>query len=167
MRAVVTRVKNASVEIDGRVNGSIGQGFLVLLGVGPNDTEAQAAKMADKVCGLRVFEDENGKMNRNLEAVGGSLLVVSQFTLYARAAVPASLGPPSPTSPSLSTRSSWPSAKAEGFTWNMANSAPICKCSLRTTAPSLFSLTPTTCECFGAEPRALWRVPSVLAPPKS
>lgn len=83
MRAVVTRVKNASVEIDGRVNGSIGQGFLVLLGVGPNDTEAQAAKMADKICGLRVFEDENGKMNRNLEAVGGSLLVVSQFTLYA------------------------------------------------------------------------------------
>lgn len=83
MRAVVTRVKNASVEIDGRVNGSIDQGFLVLLGVSPNDTEAQAAKMADKVCGLRVFEDENGKMNRNLEAVGGSLLVVSQFTLYA------------------------------------------------------------------------------------
>lgn len=83
MRAVVTRVKNASVEIGGRVNGAIGQGFLVLLGVGPNDTEAQAVKMADKVCGLRVFEDENGKMNRNLEAVGGSLLVVSQFTLYA------------------------------------------------------------------------------------
>ena len=83
MRAVVTRVKNASVEIGGRVNGSIGQGFLVLLGVGPNDTGAQAVKMADKVCGLRVFEDENCKMNRNLEAVGGSLLVVSQFTLYA------------------------------------------------------------------------------------
>ena len=83
MRAVVTRVKNASVEIGGRVNGAIGPGFLVLLGVGPNDTEAQAVKMADKVCGLRVFEDENGKMNRNLETVGGSLLVVSQFTLYA------------------------------------------------------------------------------------
>lgn len=83
MRAVVTRVKNASVEIGGRVNGAIGQGFLVLLGVAPNDTEAQAVKMADKVCGLRVFEDENGKMNRNLETVGGSLLVVSQFTLYA------------------------------------------------------------------------------------
>ena len=83
MRAVVTRVKNASVVIDGRVNGEIGQGFLVLLGVGPGDTEAQAAKMADKVCGLRVFEDENEKMNLNLEAVGGSLLVVSQFTLYA------------------------------------------------------------------------------------
>ena len=83
MRAVVTRVKNASVTIDGRVNVEIGQGFLVLLGVGPNDTEAQAVKMADKICGLRVFEDENGKMNLNLEAVGGSLLVVSQFTLYA------------------------------------------------------------------------------------
>lgn len=83
MRAVVTRVKNASVTIGGAVNGSIEQGFLVLLGVAPGDTEAQAVKLADKVCGLRVFEDENGKMNLNLEAVGGSLLVVSQFTLYA------------------------------------------------------------------------------------
>lgn len=83
MRAVVTRVKNARVEIDGRVNGEIGQGFLVLLGVGQGDTEAQADKLADKVCGLRVFEDENEKMNWNLEKVGGSLLVVSQFTLYA------------------------------------------------------------------------------------
>ena len=83
MRAVVTRVKNARVEIDGRVNGAIDQGFLVLLGVAPGDTEATADKMADKVCGLRVFEDENGKMNLNLEKVGGSLLVVSQFTLYA------------------------------------------------------------------------------------
>ena len=83
MRAVVTRVKNASVEIEGKVNGQIGQGFLVLLGVAPEDTMAQAGKMADKVCGLRVFEDENGKMNLNLATVGGSLLVVSQFTLYA------------------------------------------------------------------------------------
>ena len=83
MRAVVTRVKNARVEIEGKNNGEIGQGFLVLLGVGPDDTPAIADKMADKVCGLRVFEDENGKMNLNLEKVGGSLLVVSQFTLYA------------------------------------------------------------------------------------
>lgn len=83
MRAVVTRVREASVTIEGRVNGAIGQGFLVLLGVGPNDTEAQAARLADKVTGLRVFEDENEKMNRNLAAVGGGLLVVSQFTLYA------------------------------------------------------------------------------------
>ena len=83
MRAVVTRVKNARVEIDGRVNGAIEQGFLVLLGVGREDTEAQAVKLADKLCGLRVFEDETGKMNLNLEAVGGSLLIISQFTLYA------------------------------------------------------------------------------------
>ena len=83
MRAVVTRVKNARVEIDGNVNGSIERGFLVLLGVGPEDTEAVADKMADKVCGLRIFEDENERMNRNLAAVGGALLVVSQFTLYA------------------------------------------------------------------------------------
>lgn len=83
MRAVVTRVKNARVEIGGRVNGAIDRGYLVLLGVGPNDTEAQAVKLADKICNLRVFEDENEKMNLNLEAVGGSILVVSQFTLYA------------------------------------------------------------------------------------
>ena len=83
MRAVVTRVKNAKVTIEGKVTGEIGQGCLVLLGVGPADTEAQAVRLADKICGLRIFEDEAGKMNRNLEAVGGSLLVVSQFTLYA------------------------------------------------------------------------------------
>ncbi len=83
MRAVVTRVKNARVEIDGKVNGAIEKGFLVLLGVGAGDTEAQAVKLADKICGLRVFEDENEKMNLNLEAVGGSLLIISQFTLYA------------------------------------------------------------------------------------
>ncbi len=83
MRAVLTRVKTARVEIDGKVNGAIEQGFLVLLGVGTEDTEEQAVKLADKICGLRIFEDENGKMNLNLEAVGGSLLIVSQFTLYA------------------------------------------------------------------------------------
>ena len=83
MKAVVTRVTSASVTIGGGGCGQIGRGFLVLLGVGPNDTEAQAARLADKVTGLRVFEDENEKMNRNLAAVGGGLLVVSQFTLYA------------------------------------------------------------------------------------
>ncbi|MCD7946264.1 MAG: D-tyrosyl-tRNA(Tyr) deacylase [Clostridiales bacterium] len=83
MRAVVTRVSSASVSIDSQVRGRIDRGFLVLLGVGPEDTEEQARHLADKICGCRVFEDENGKMNRNLAAVGGSLLVVSQFTLYA------------------------------------------------------------------------------------
>ena len=83
MRAVVTRVKSASVVIDGAVNGAIEKGYLVLLGVGPNDTEETAVKLAEKICNLRVFEDENGKMNLNLEQVGGSLLVVSQFTLFA------------------------------------------------------------------------------------
>ena len=83
MRAVVTRVSRASVSIGGEVHGKIGRGFLVLLGVGPNDTHDTAVKLADKICNLRVFEDENGKMNLNLEQVDGALLVVSQFTLYA------------------------------------------------------------------------------------
>lgn len=81
MRAVVTRVAGASVTIAGNVNGRIGRGFLVLLGVGPNDTEETADRLAEKICNLRVFEDENGKMNLNLEQTGGALLVVSQFTL--------------------------------------------------------------------------------------
>ena len=83
MRAVVTRVKSASVSIDGAVHGAIGPGLLVLLGVHQDDTEAQAKKIADKICGLRVFEDENEKMNLNLAAVGGELLIISQFTLFA------------------------------------------------------------------------------------
>lgn len=83
MRAVVTRVKSASVEIDGAIKSSIGKGFLVLLGVHEEDTEAEALKIADKICGLRVFEDENGKMNINPSDAGAELLIVSQFTLYA------------------------------------------------------------------------------------
>ena len=83
MRAVVTRVSSASVAIEGQTVGAIDRGFLVLLGVGPNDDEAVCDKLAEKICNLRVFEDENGKMNQNLEQVGGALLVVSQFTLYA------------------------------------------------------------------------------------
>lgn len=83
MRAVVTRVNHASVTIEGQITGQIGLGFLVLLGVGPNDTAETAVKLAEKICNLRVFEDENEKMNRNLEQVGGNLLVISQFTLFA------------------------------------------------------------------------------------
>ena len=83
MRAVVTRVTSASVEIDGAVQGAIGQGFLVLLGVHQDDTEQEALKIADKLCGLRVFEDENGKMNVNPADAGAELLIISQFTLFA------------------------------------------------------------------------------------
>ena len=82
MRAVLTRVKHASVTIDGKVHGQIGEGFLILLGITHEDTEAQAVKLADKLTGLRIFEDENGKMNRGLDEVKGELLVGSQFTLY-------------------------------------------------------------------------------------
>ena len=83
MRAVVTRVKSASVEIDGAEYSRIGPGFLVLLGVHQEDTEAQALKIADKICGLRVFEDAQGKMNVNPKDAGAELLIISQFTLFA------------------------------------------------------------------------------------
>ncbi len=83
MRAVVTRVKNASVVIGGEVHGQIGMGFLVLLGVHEDDTEAEARKIADKICGLRIFEDAAGKMNVNPKDAGAALLIISQFTLFA------------------------------------------------------------------------------------
>ena len=82
MRAVVTRVRSASVTIDGLRKAEIGKGFLVLLGVHVSDTEAQAQRIADKLCGLRVFEDENGKMNVSPSDAGAEMLIVSQFTLY-------------------------------------------------------------------------------------
>lgn len=84
MRAVVTRVRSASVEIEGKIHGQIGQGFLVLLGVHADDTEHEAEKIADKICGLRVFDDADGKMNLNADAAGcKNLLIISQFTLFA------------------------------------------------------------------------------------
>lgn len=82
MRAVLTRVRRAGVTIDGAVTGSIGRGFLILLGVGQNDTEAECVKLADKLTGLRIFDDDDGKMNWSLSDVGGEILVISQFTLY-------------------------------------------------------------------------------------
>lgn len=82
MRAVLTRVKSASVAVDGAVTGKIGRGFLILLGVGPEDTEAECDKLCRKLLSLRIFTDENGKMNLGLEQVDGGVLVVSQFTLY-------------------------------------------------------------------------------------
>ena len=83
MRAVITRVLSASVTIDGVKTSEIDKGFLVLLGVRTTDTQEQAKKIADKICGLRIFEDENGKMNISPKDAGAKLLIVSQFTLYA------------------------------------------------------------------------------------
>ena len=90
MRAVVQRVTNADVKIDGRVNGKIDDGLLVLLGVGNGDTEEDMKYIADKIIKLRIFSDENDKMNLSLEDVGGSMLVISQFTLYGDAMEPVS-----------------------------------------------------------------------------
>ena len=83
MKAVVTRVKEASVTIDGSVVGEIDGGFLILLGIHKDDTEDITKWVADRVCGLRIFEDDNGRMNINPTDAGAKLLVVSQFTLYA------------------------------------------------------------------------------------
>ena len=82
MRAILTRVNSASVTIGGETVGSIGKGFLILLGVGPEDNEVHCRYLAQKALALRIFEDENGKMNKGLEEVNGQVLVVSQFTLY-------------------------------------------------------------------------------------
>jgi len=82
MKAVLMRVQRASVTIDERETRSIGRGFLILLAVTHDDTEAQAVKLADKLCSLRLFEDADGKINLTLDEVGGEIMIVSQFTLY-------------------------------------------------------------------------------------
>jgi len=83
MKLVVQRVSEASVEVDGKICGEIGKGYLVLLGVGDGDTEAGCIRLADKLINLRIFSDENDKINLSLKDVNGQLLIVSQFTLYA------------------------------------------------------------------------------------
>lgn len=83
MRAVVQRVGHARIDVEGETIGSIGKGFLILLGVGQNDTEAHIERLWSKIFKMRIFEDENGKANLSLADVGGEVLVVSQFTLYA------------------------------------------------------------------------------------
>lgn len=83
MKIVLQRVTSASVRVDGKICGEIGKGYLVLLGAGEGDTEEDCRRLADKIINLRIFSDENGKINLSLGSVGGSLLVVSQFTLYA------------------------------------------------------------------------------------
>ena len=83
MRAVIQRVSHASVEVDGKVTGSIGEGLLVLLGAAEGDTEADCEKLADKIARLRIFSDEDGKTNLSVNDIGGKMLVISQFMLLA------------------------------------------------------------------------------------
>lgn len=83
MKVVIQRCENASVSVDGKTVGQIGRGYMVLLGIGQEDTEAECDRLAAKMIGLRIFSDENGKTNLSLSDVGGSLLIISQFTLYA------------------------------------------------------------------------------------
>ena len=128
MRAVLTRVKSASVTIDGEVVGKIGKGFLILLGVGPNDTEKECRYLAEKALGLRIFEDEHGKMNLGLDQIGGEVLVVSQSPSTAtavRAAVPVSPMQQVPNWELPCTKSSCPSAKNWAIPLSTADSVPI------------------------------------------
>ena len=137
MRAVLTRVKHASVSVDGKIIGHIGEGFLVLLGVTHEDTEAQAEKLADKLTGLRIFEDENEKMNRSLTDVGGQLLIVFQFTLYAnckKGRRPEFLAAARPEVAIPLTRSSCSCAGTRASTPRRASSAPTCRWTASTTA---------------------------------
>jgi D-tyrosyl-tRNA(Tyr) deacylase len=82
MRACIQRVSEAQVTVDGEITGRIGRGLVVLLGVGDGDGDTEVARMAEKIAGLRIFEDEAAKMNRSLDEAGGAMLVVSQFTLF-------------------------------------------------------------------------------------
>ena len=129
MKAVVTRVNSASVSIDGAVHGKIGKGFLILLGVGPDDTPALCRKLAEKVLGLRVFRDENDKMNRSLADIGGSVLVVSQFTLYGDVSHGRRPSFTGAAKPDLAI----PSANASASRRSTANSEPICRSRRKTT----------------------------------
>ena len=134
MRAVVMRVKEASVTINGEVRAQIGKGLLVLLGVAPKDTEKEAAYLADRITGVRIFADELGKMNLNLAAVSGALLVVSQFTLYAdlksrrpgftKAAKPETAAP---HDHHRFTRSLWRSAESAALRSGRASLGRICR----------------------------------------
>lgn len=116
MRAIIQRVKEAKVEVSGETVGGIGEGILVLLGAGKDDSDADAEYLAEKILTLRIFEDAEGKMNLSVTDIGGSLLVVSQFTLYGdcrKGGVPLSTRPPRRKSPRLSTKNSYRSSAPE------------------------------------------------------
>ena len=128
MRAILTRVTSASVTIEGQTVGQIGKGFLILLGVGPNDTEKECRYLAEKALGLRIFEDENGKMNLGLDSVGGQVLVVSQCTLYGncrKGRPPVLPRPPAPLWAMNCTKSFCPFAPSWASRPSTASSARI------------------------------------------
>ena len=148
MRAVVTRVKSASVSIDGAVHGAIGPGLLVLLGVHQDDTEAQAKKIADKICGLRIFEDAAGKMNVNPADAGAQILIISQFTLFAdcRSRRPgfSKAAGPRPRSPSMSSSS--PNAAQGALRSRPASSPRRCRSLPSTMGPSPYFSIQRSCK---------------------
>ena len=136
MRCVVQRVSRASVTVEGKITGQVEKGYMVLVGVEQGDDEQDVRYCADKVAGLRVFEDENGKMNRSVKDVGGAVLAVSQFTLLGdarhgrRPSFPTPRGRRRPTrSTRLSVRRFAPKTSA----WKRAFSRRICRWSLSTT----------------------------------
>ncbi len=131
MRAVLQRVRRASVTVASEVIGQIEQGLLILLGVHRTDTPEQASKLADKIAGLRILEDTDGKMNISVQDVGGSILVVSQFTLYGnceKGRRPSFVeAEPRPKSPSRSTGSSRTICAGSASPSRPENSGPICR----------------------------------------
>jgi D-tyrosyl-tRNA(Tyr) deacylase len=138
MRVVLQRVSQASVTIGGTVAGAIGRGFCLLVGFTHGDTGERVDWMADKVAGLRLFADADGKMNLGLADVQGALLVISQFTLYgdtARAAARRSSTRRDPTPPSPSTSALSPPSGPAGSRWPPANSEPTCWSRSTTTDP--------------------------------
>ena len=127
MRVLLQRVSRARVTVDDREVAAVGRGFVALVGVGHDDTSAAAARLAAKCAALRVFADEQGLMNRALGDVGGAVLAVSQFTLYAdtrRGNRPSFTGAAPPSSPSGSTTSSWPACAPRAWRSRPACSAP-------------------------------------------
>lgn len=152
MKAVLMRVRRASITIDERETRSIGRGFLILLAVTHDDTEAQAVKLADKLCSLRLFEDAGGKINLTLDEVGGEIMIVSQFTLYGncrKGRRPEFLNAARPETAIPLYENSSPSSAPRAITLRPANSAPTWRSIPSTTAPSPSSWT-----------RRIWKPPS-------
>ena len=139
MRCLVQRVLSASVSVSGETLGSVEKGYMILLGVKNTDSETVADKMVKKVLDARLFEDENGKTNLSIRDISGSILLVSQFTLYANTKRGL---PTQKNSTSISCRES----EKKAFLCNMENSVPICRFSLSTTDRSRFCMIATRCK---------------------